>query len=66
MDKSGNHVLGKRVFFGTVGVCFLIPMLWIGGWFFDLSMIIIALIGARELYAAFSQKGFMPQAPHMM
>ena len=58
MSRKGEDELGKRILFGAIGMCFLILMLWIGGWFFDLSLIIIALIGTRELYSAFSKKGF--------
>ena len=61
MSRKGEDELGKRILFGAIGMCFLILMLWIGGWFFDLSLIIIALIGTRELYSAFSKKGFAPQ-----
>ena len=50
MSRKGEDELGKRILFGAIGMCFLILMLWIGGWFFDLSLIIIALIGTRELY----------------
>ncbi len=59
---EGKSVMGKRVLFGALGICFLFLMFYIGKWFFDLSIIVVALIGARELYAAFSNKGFKPLA----
>lgn len=62
MGRKVDNELGKRIVFGAIGVVFLILMFWIGGWFFNLSLILIALIGARELYQAFIKKGFHPQA----
>ena len=53
--------LQTRILFGGIGVLFLILMLWIGGWIFDLFLIAIALIGAREVYFAFEKKGYAPQ-----
>jgi phosphatidate cytidylyltransferase len=61
MGGKVNSVLGKRILFGAAGVLFLILMFWIGGWFFNLSLIAAALIGTRELYAAFINKGLRPQ-----
>jgi phosphatidate cytidylyltransferase len=61
MGRKMNDVLSKRILFGAAGVIFLILMFWIGGWFFNLSLILAALIGSRELYQAFVKKGFQPQ-----
>lgn len=58
---EGKSVMGQRVLYGALGVCFLILMFYIGGWFFDLSLIIVALIGTKELYSALTNKGFKPQ-----
>jgi len=54
-------MLGKRILFGTLAVCFVVLMFWIGGWFFNLALAIISLAGTREVYNAFSCKGVKPQ-----
>ncbi len=59
MEKMSE--LKTRILFGGIGVLLLILMLWIGGWVFDLFLVAIALIGAREIYSAFGKKGYVPQ-----
>ncbi|HHY81079.1 MAG TPA: phosphatidate cytidylyltransferase [Clostridiales bacterium] len=54
-------MLGKRVLSGIVAVCIVILVFWVGSWLFDLALIIISLIGIREIYTAFSNKGINPQ-----
>lgn len=54
-------VLGKRVFSAIIAIFFLILMFWISGWFFDLVLVIVSLIGMKEIYQAFSNKGMFPQ-----
>ncbi len=50
----------KRIIFGVLGVVYLIFMFLLGNWFFSLSLLVFALIGAKEFYAAFRNKGFSP------
>ena len=60
MTERMINMLGKRVLFGASGICYLILMFYIGGWFFNLSVLIFALIGTREFYSAFLHKDFHP------
>jgi phosphatidate cytidylyltransferase len=54
-------VLGKRVLSAIVAILFLIFMFWIGGWFFNLVLVFVSLIGMKEIYHSFSNKGMYPQ-----
>lgn len=53
-------MLGKRVLFAAIGVLFIILLFYLGGWFLNLSVLIIAIIGMRELYNAFIFKDHHP------
>lgn len=49
-----------RVVTAIAGLLYLSLMFYIGGWFFDFSVLIITLVATRELYGAFLKKGFKP------
>ncbi len=49
-----------RVATAIAGLVYLSLMFYIGGWFFDFSVLFITLVATRELYLAFSKKGFKP------
>jgi len=51
-----------RIVFGAAGILYLIAMFMAGGWFFNLSVLLFALIGTAELYSAFRKIGYMPVA----
>lgn len=54
-------MLGTRIITAVVVIAFLILILWVGGWLFNLSLILVSLIGMKEIYRAFSNKGMHPQ-----
>jgi phosphatidate cytidylyltransferase len=49
-----------RIVFGAAGILYLIAMFIVGDWFFNLSVLLFALIGTAELYSAFRKKGYRP------
>jgi len=49
-----------RVATAFAGLLYLSLMFYIGGWFFDVSVLVITLVATRELYLAFYKKGFKP------
>ena len=53
-------MLGKRVISAIVAIAFLVIMLWIGGWFFNLALLLVSLIGMHEIYRGFEMKGIQP------
>jgi len=54
-------VLGTRVVSAIIAILLLILVFSLGGWLIDLVLVIVALIGMREIYKAFNNKGVHPQ-----
>ncbi|MGI6538751.1 MAG: phosphatidate cytidylyltransferase [Caldicoprobacterales bacterium] len=50
----------KRIISAALAISFLIILLWVGGWLFNMSLLLISLAALRELYHAFSKIGFSP------
>ena len=55
-SKGTNKMLRDRLIYGFIGVCLLVLVLYIGGWLFKLSVLLLALLASSEMYKAF-QKG---------
>jgi phosphatidate cytidylyltransferase len=53
-------VLMKRILSAALGIIFIFFMLYIGGWFFRVSVLIMSLIMMHEFYHAFIKKGYKP------
>ena len=53
-------MLNVRVLSAVIAIIALILIFWIGGFLIDLVLIIIALIGTREVYNAFVNRGMHP------
>jgi len=49
-----------RVLTAIGGLAYLSLMFYIGGWFFNISVLVITLIATTEFYSAFTKKGFKP------
>lgn len=50
----------ERVLSAAVGIIYLFFMLYLGGWFFKISVLIMAFILMHEFYNAFAKKGNKP------
>ncbi|MGI5850866.1 MAG: phosphatidate cytidylyltransferase [Caldicoprobacterales bacterium] len=50
----------KRILSAALGIIFIFFMLYIGGWFFRVSVLIMSLIMMHEFYHAFIKKGYKP------
>lgn len=55
-----SKMLIKRVISATLGIAFLALMLYLGGWFFKVSVLMMSLIAMYEFYRAFIKKGYKP------
>ena len=53
-------MLIQRVISAALGIIYIFFMLYIGGWFFKVSVLIMALILMHEFYHAFIKKGCKP------
>ena len=53
-------MLSHRIISATVGIIYIILMLYIGGWFFRISVLLMALIAMYEFYRALSNRGYNP------
>ncbi|MBM7581416.1 phosphatidate cytidylyltransferase [Caldicoprobacter guelmensis] len=53
-------MLALRVVSAAIGIIYLVVVFYIGGWFFDLSVLAISLLGMREFYAAIRRGGYSP------
>lgn len=53
-------MLAQRVLSATVGIIYIILMLYMGGWFFKVSVLLMAIIMMHEFYRAFVNKGYKP------
>lgn len=53
-------MLATRIFSSVLGILYLFFMLWYGGWFFALSVLIFAWVTMYEFYNAFRHKGDHP------
>ena len=53
-------MLIQRILSAAVGILYIFFMLYIGGWFFKVSVLIMALILMHEFYHAFIRKGYKP------
>lgn len=53
-------MLVTRVISGVLAIAFLALILWVGGWLFNLTLIVTSLIGMFEFYRAFENKGIKP------
>jgi len=51
-----------RVISAAIGIVYIIFMLYIGGWFYKLSVLAMAFIMMHEFYRAFKNKGYRPIA----
>ena len=49
--------------FGTLAIVYLILMFRLGGWFFNLSILVFAVLALKEFYAAFRRIGYNPAVP---
>lgn len=58
--KGTNKMLRDRLIYGFIGVCLLVLVLYIGGWLFKLSVLLLALLASSEMYKAFQKKGEKP------
>mgnify|MGYP001157876932 CR=1 FL=1 len=56
-------MLKVRVISAVLSILLLILVLRIGGWFFDLFLIMVALTGTGEIYNTFDKKGIHPLKP---
>jgi len=53
-------MLIKRILTAVVGIIYLILILYLNGWIFDLSILLFALVALSEFYHALSMKGYHP------
>lgn len=53
-------MLKERMIYGAIGVCGLALVLYIGGWLFNVAVLVFVLIGMHEIYSAFQKKGHRP------
>lgn len=53
-------MLIQRILSAVVGILYILLMLYIGGWFFKISVLIMAFILMHEFYHAFKEKGYKP------
>ncbi|NLI60985.1 MAG: phosphatidate cytidylyltransferase [Clostridiales bacterium] len=53
-------MLLQRILSATIGILYIIFMLYFGGWFFKISVLIMALILMHEFYNALIKKGYRP------
>lgn len=56
-------MLSRRIISAAVGIIYIILMLYIGGWFFKTSILLMALILMHEFYRALMNKGHKPVKP---
>lgn len=53
-------MLMQRTLSAIVGIMYIILMLYMKGWFFKISVLVMALILMHEFYRAFTSKGYKP------
>lgn len=53
-------MLKKRIITGIFIVIYIASMIYIGGWFYNLSVLVFAFIGMHEIYNAFRSGGYRP------
>ncbi|HZJ57597.1 MAG TPA: phosphatidate cytidylyltransferase [Clostridia bacterium] len=53
-------MLTQRIVSAAIGIIYIFLMLHLGGWFFNISVLIMALILMHEFYHAFIKKGYRP------
>lgn len=53
-------MLKKRVITAILIVIYIVSIIYIGGWFYNLSVLAFAFIGMHEIYNAFCNKGYRP------
>ncbi|MFO7153378.1 MAG: phosphatidate cytidylyltransferase [Caldicoprobacter oshimai] len=49
-----------RIASAAIGIAYLILAFYVGGWFLDLSVLVISLIGMHEFYTAVRHRGYNP------
>lgn len=53
-------MLSQRIISAVLGIIYIVCMLFFGGWFFKISVLLMALILIHEFYQAFKAKGYRP------
>ncbi|NLJ41183.1 MAG: phosphatidate cytidylyltransferase [Clostridiales bacterium] len=53
-------MLLKRILSSLIGILYIFLMIYFGGWFFKLSVLLVSLILMYEFYHAFIKKGYRP------
>ena len=53
-------MLFKRVISATAGIIYLIIVLYFRGWLFNISVLVVSLLGMYEFYVSLRKKGYKP------
>jgi phosphatidate cytidylyltransferase len=60
IPERRNNMLVKRIISAAAGIIYLIIVLYFRGWLFNISVLIISLLGMHEFYASVRKKGHKP------
>lgn len=61
MEGMSRILIGKRIVSAALGILYLVLVIYLGGWYYNLSLICLMFVCLTEIYNAMEQAFFSPQ-----